>query len=204
MKIALLAWGSLIWEKRNLALATDWVLHGPELPIEFSRVSQSRSGALTLVIDATNGVTIPTYVAISSYQRLSDAMDNLGEREGSDSRCVGFVDCKSNESRSIAPPSVSYNIGDWARKNSFDAVIWTDLPSNFDTIDKAKFADIADPAIKFTVDNAQKYLHGLRAPGDEQARTYIRNAPAHVETKLRQRMSEDPWLLASATLYKDR
>ncbi|HEU5230547.1 MAG TPA: hypothetical protein VFU49_22185, partial [Ktedonobacteraceae bacterium] len=72
------------------------------------------------------------------------------------------------------------------------------------TTDKAKFADIADPTMKFTVDNAQKYLHGLRAPGDEQARAYIKKAPAHVETKLRQRMSKDPWLFASTMLDKDR
>src|SRR5579885_1544141 len=196
MKIALLAWGSLIWEKRNLALATDWVLNGPELPIEFSRVSRSRGGALTLVIDATHGVAVPTYVAISSYQKLSDAMDNLGEREGSDSRCVGFVDCKNNESRSIALPLVTREIRDWAGKNSFDAVIWTDLPSNFDTIDKAQFANIDDPTMKFTVDNAQIYLHGLRPPGDEKAREYIRNAPSPVKTKLRQRIAEDPWFFA--------
>jgi hypothetical protein len=39
MRIAILAWGSLIWNPRYLPLASEWVLGGPVLPIEFARVS---------------------------------------------------------------------------------------------------------------------------------------------------------------------
>jgi hypothetical protein len=194
MKIGILAWGSLIWERGNLLLETDWAAGGPELPIEFSRVSKSRSGALTLVIDQKNGIEIPTYFATSSYQDLNEAINNLGEREGSDGRCIGYVNCITTEKRSIVSPEISNKIHDWGEKNNFDVVIWTDLPSNFDSIDKTSFSDINDPSMKFTVDNAQIYLHGLRAPGDEKAREYIKNASPRVETKLRKRIYEDPWL----------
>ena len=49
MKIAVLGWGSLIWNKGNLRLTTNWTDGGPILPIEFSRISDD--GRLTLVID---------------------------------------------------------------------------------------------------------------------------------------------------------
>jgi len=57
MHIAILGWGSLLWDQRpefddHHGL---WELDGPNLKIEFSRISQTRGGALTLVIDPTNG-----------------------------------------------------------------------------------------------------------------------------------------------------
>jgi|SRR6185312_5142964 len=199
MKIAILAWGSLIWEKGCLTLETDWVPGGPKLPIEFSRVSKSRSGALTLVIDPKNGTETSTYVAVSSYPKLSDAMKNLGAREGSDESCIGYVDCSNGEYRSTVLPTISRSIRDWAEQNNFNAVIWTDLPSNFDQIDKKIFSDIDDANMKFTLDNAQTYLHGLRDPGNHKAREYIKNAPSQVETRLRQRMWQDLWLYEKQT-----
>jgi len=44
MKIAILGWGSLIWDARLLSINTTlfdngWSSDGPDLPIEFSRVS---------------------------------------------------------------------------------------------------------------------------------------------------------------------
>ena len=51
MKIAILGWGSLIWNQNGLPVKGQWKKNGPVLPIEFSRVS--RDGRLTLVIDET-------------------------------------------------------------------------------------------------------------------------------------------------------
>jgi len=39
MKIAVLAWGSLVWDRRDLAVAGNFEPTGPRLPIEFCRVS---------------------------------------------------------------------------------------------------------------------------------------------------------------------
>jgi uncharacterized protein YdaT len=194
MKIAILAWGSLLWEKGNLALRANWAPGGPELPLEFSRVSESRDGALTLVIDPKNGVEIPAYFAVSAHQNLDTAIRNLHERERTRSKFIGYVNCSSGQSRSSILPTASSKIREWAGKNNFDAVIWTDLPSNFDDVDKAKFSDVDEPSMKFTVDNAQKYLHCLKARGAAKAREYIKKAPPEVETELRKRMRSDPWL----------
>lgn len=48
--------------------------------------------------------------------------------------------------------------------------------------------------MKFTVDNAQLYLHRLKARGAAKAREYIKKAPPEIETALRKRMRGDPWL----------
>jgi hypothetical protein len=40
VKIAILAWGSLIWDRRDLQIAGDWQAGGPIVKIEFSRVSK--------------------------------------------------------------------------------------------------------------------------------------------------------------------
>ena len=48
MKIAILGWGSLVWNPRNLSIINSaWHPDGVLLPIEFARIS--RDGRLTLV-----------------------------------------------------------------------------------------------------------------------------------------------------------
>jgi hypothetical protein len=41
MSIAMLAWGSLIWNPRDLPISGEWRQAGPVLPIEFSRISDN-------------------------------------------------------------------------------------------------------------------------------------------------------------------
>jgi len=63
MRIAILGWGSLLWEggQEFDYWHEPWKPDGPILKIEFSRVSVRRQGSLTLVIDPEHG--IPTTVA---------------------------------------------------------------------------------------------------------------------------------------------
>jgi hypothetical protein len=53
MKVVVIAWGSLVWNRGQLAVTTEFQPNGPLLPIEFSRVSGD--GRLTLVIDEVWG-----------------------------------------------------------------------------------------------------------------------------------------------------
>jgi len=57
MTIAILGWGSLLWDKNHDFdnQHESWKFDGPLLPLEFSRISKSRDNALTLVIDELNG-----------------------------------------------------------------------------------------------------------------------------------------------------
>jgi hypothetical protein len=74
MKIAILGWGSLVWDpaslKEHLEGDGEFIQGGPKLPIEFSRIS--KDGRLTLVIDEHHGTPVPTRVATSRLSNLGD------------------------------------------------------------------------------------------------------------------------------------
>lgn len=158
MMIAVLAWGSLVWDRRELVIAEDFRPVGPLLPIEFSRVS--RAGRLTLVIDEAFGASCATYSASSDVGDLDVAIENLRLREGMPSATgVGFTDVASGRRSRRAMerhPQAVATIKAWADANGYDAAIWTALASNFHDPDKA-----AEP---FSVEAAIRYLEALDAP----------------------------------------
>ncbi len=183
MKIAILGWGSLIWELGEIPLNGSWQNGGPRLPIEFSRVSESRAGALTLVIDSVNGKDVPTLFAISRRIELADAICDLRNREKTVVKRIGFVNLVDGSQRCNVYPESSNVIRAWACCQTFDAVIWTDLPSNF----KEKVY------AQFSVDEAVRYLHSLPEDGAKEARIYIQKAPQEINTPLRRALKDDPW-----------
>jgi hypothetical protein len=95
MKIAILGWGSLKWDPRNLAYEGAWQSGGPQLPLEFSRIS--RDGRLTLVIDPTHGEPVSTLYTTSTLLSLDEAIENLQEREGTSSQYIGFINLVNGE-----------------------------------------------------------------------------------------------------------
>jgi hypothetical protein len=91
-RIAILGWGSLLWDKRPEFddHHGEWQTDGPALPLEFTRVSTSRGGARTLVIDPVHGTMCPTAYAISKRRNPEDAIADLRCREGTIMRHMGF------------------------------------------------------------------------------------------------------------------
>lgn len=78
MSIAILGWGSLCWDPRDLAITGEWIFDGPMLPVEFARISGGKR--ITLVIK--NGFEpVNTLYVISSLQDLDEAGENLRRRE---------------------------------------------------------------------------------------------------------------------------
>jgi len=182
-KIAVLGWGSLIWDPGSLAnrVKGPWKRGGPRLPIEFSRVSVNlRKGALTLVIDPQNGTQVPTRFILSSRTDPEDAASDLQAREGNPRiNNIGLVDLTNGYVRTRWE-TVSEVIREWAKEHEIDAVIWTDLSSNFqDYTGKL-----------FSVENGIEYLDGLSGEVAQKAREYIENAPDEVDTKLRRTLKE--------------
>ncbi len=186
MRIAVLAWGSLIWDRRELAVAGDFNPFGPLLPVEFCRVSAG--GRLTLVIDEAFGTSCPTYVAASACGDLDAALENLWIREGSQDEMlpnnvrthgrVGFVEVASGHCSGKAMerhPRAVASIKAWASVNGFDAAIWTALGSNFNH----KAAEL------FSAEAAIRYLEALDAAILGEALGYIRSAPPEVATPVR-------------------
>ena len=89
MKIAVLAWGSLVWDPRQLPYDGTWQRGGPILPIEFSRVA--RDARLTLVVDPNDGHDVVTRFTMSRRTDLGDAVADLRDREGTIRKWIGFT-----------------------------------------------------------------------------------------------------------------
>lgn len=132
MKIAILGWGSLIWDRRKGfdGQHEDWQSDGPNLKLEFSRVSQTRCDALTLVLDAQNGTSCRVAYAISKRENPDDAICDLRCREGTTLSKIGFYFADGTRGQSRDRESLA-SIGVWAAGKKIDVVIWTDLESNF-------------------------------------------------------------------------
>jgi len=172
MKIAIIAWGSLIWDRRELSILGEWQKSGPVLPIEFSRISSD--GRLTLVIDDKNGVPVRTYYAQSGSSDLMQAVEELRKREGSPKEMIG-VTSKTMNNRRLGHESIHA----WATAHKWDAAIWTGLPSNFEEKHHTPF----------TVKNGLSYLKTLRDEKRDAAMEYIAGAPSEVDTPLRRKLA---------------
>lgn len=175
--IAVLGWGSLIWDPGTLHVATPWELAEIRLPLEFSRISK-RQRRLTLVIDTANGVDCCVYYAHSSFASLKDAVADLAEREETAIENVGVAQA------SDAQEDPRRRIESWRIRRGLRAVIWTDLDPNFPK--KRKKA--------FSIPEALAHLAEISPEEREAAHRYIANAPVCVRTPLRQKLIDDGWL----------
>jgi len=184
MKIAILGWGSLIWRPGTLPMATVWKKGGPVLPLEFSRISRSRGGALTVVIDPAHGTQLPTRFATSPRPDIRTAIEDLRGREHTEQESIGYVDLERRSQHCQTHPDAAQGIGLWGIRNGFDAVIWTDLPGNY----AERRGDT------FSVSEAIRYLTGLKEPSAGMAREYFLRAPLEIVTPLRERLWVHPWL----------
>lgn len=184
MTIAVLGWGSLIWNPRQLEISGSFNEGGPPLQIEFGRVSGN--GRLTLVIDEKNGTVCPTSYAVSAFDDLSKARENLRDREGMKHvNGVGFIDLRSGDvSERVRErhPQAIPRITELCQRNGFDAVVWTALASNFTEA----------TGREFSTDEAISYLSALPIETFALAAEYIRMAPPQVQTPVRAAFS-DRW-----------
>jgi hypothetical protein len=182
MKIAVLGWGSLIWDPESLQIADKWQMTGPRLPIEFARISDN--GRLTLVIDEVNGAEVPTRYAISAFDRLEDAVENLRVREGPTKReWIGSLEVGNGQLSEWAGSQhakTCAKIKDWADATKLDGVIWTAIPPRFEGHTKGGWTGEA-----FSVEAAIRYLSQLTGEKQTTAFEYIKRAPLEVVTPVR-------------------
>ncbi len=174
MKIAVLGWGSLIWDPRNLHIKSDWFQDGPCLPVEFARIS--KDDRLTLV-SLPDSEKVPVLWSYMKAESLDEAVENLSRREDTKKDYIGFVQVSNQNYRT----DLVDGIIEWAKGKSIEAVIWTDLKPNF------KEKSGAD----FTPENVIKYLRNLPFPSNRKAEEYIRKAPGQIRTALRQKIENE-------------
>ena len=186
MKIAIIGWGSLVWDPRTLPYKGDWQTGGPELSIEFSRVSSDCR--LTLVVDGKFGDPVGTRFVLSKRRELHDAIADLRDREGTIWSRIGYVDLSgkmnSNEAFSQQDTTLS-TVETWAKKEGFNAAVWTALPPSFEK-------ETGEP---FSVKNATEYIRALPVTAREVAIEYLNRAPAEVSTPLRRHLAQERVIL---------
>jgi hypothetical protein len=184
-RIAILGWGSLLWNPANLQNQRKWRSDGPWLPIEFARASnleekRGRRPYLSLVIYAHAGL-VRTYWDLSLLAETADASLDLQRREGCS---INEIAClpKGTTAWSSATPGLEGRIQDWldSKKNDVDAVIWTNLDWKL------------LGATRFIVEDGMKWLRNLReVKKHDTAEEYIRKAPLQTDTCLRRQAREE-------------
>ena len=191
LKIAVLGWGSLLWDDRpefqsfNDRLA-DWKDDGPKLRLEFARVSKSRDNALTLVlVDEPAGAACTVAHTLIDRKLLEDAVCDVRCREGANLADIGYCVMSNPDEFRGRTPSVVEAIRAWAAAKKLDAVVWTDLRSNF--------ADKSKPKAAFSVPAALAHIEQLDPKGKSKAAEYIWRAPTFVQTPLRAALQAAPW-----------
>ncbi len=179
MKIAVLAWGSLLWSPRELKIdSSPWLSDGPELPIEFSRIASD--GRLTLVIDPKFD-DVPTFWHLMEADNLEEARKNLQSREGADTiEEIGFVAGNNYQIRKDIE-FLKSKIKAWLDTKNLDAVIWTDLTPKF----------YEKTGVEFSLENALDYLSSLSGQTLERAREYIIKTPPQTRTKYRLELEKE-------------
>lgn len=191
-KIAIVTWGALAWDPGELPLVSEdpehpeqaWLTGGPEVPIEFSRVAVDCR--LIPVIDPDNGAPVATLYAKSRRNDLDAAIQDLMKAEGATNpKRIGFVDVREDKHRCRLNPAMAEVVKAWAMEHEFDAVIWTELPSNFKD----------HTGRDFSPDVAVKYLGELPQVLVSQAKEYVDRAPKETETPLRAKLREVGWPL---------
>lgn len=180
--IAVIAWGSLVWDPGMLDLRTRWHADGPTLPLEFARISGG--GRLTLVLFA-RGENCTTYWALSNLENLDDARAELAQREGSSVDAVQFcAHGPSGQVQRSGEPMVIATVSDWLdAPHGLDAAIWTGLTSNW----RSKRGS------EFSTDDAVAYLTALHGSELDAAREYITSAPPQIDTPVRRAMRARGW-----------
>jgi hypothetical protein len=178
MDIAVLGWGSLIWDPSDLNISGDWHENGPELPVEFARLSGR--GRLTLVIHE-QADPVQVLWARSAYNELDLAIDNLRSRERTIETYIGYYNFQNDEHHTQFP-FILDSIKCWGSSQNVDAAIWTDLPSNF--LDKTDHDELNKETV---IDVLRNSTH----INQENAEEYIRKTPEQVCTSFRHTIEEE-------------
>ncbi len=172
LRIACLAWGSLVWDPRQLPIRRKWFEDGPFAPVEFTRLSND--GRVTLVIDPK---AEPVRILWSHMLpgSLDEAQRALRDREGITAKNwlsrIGSWKCGDSPPRDIP------DLPRWAEVRDLDAVVWTALAPRFGGADRT-------PSLEEVI----TYLRELSGTVREYARWYVEQAPRQIDTAYRRQI----------------
>lgn len=171
--IACLAWGSLEWDPRKLPVTRPWRTDGPLVPVEFLR--QSDGNRITLVL--SDGVELVRSVwSPMDVSSLPEAVEALRQREGPIAKDnIGRWSTDESDPRLITGPSA------WASPRGVQHIVWTALGPKF----------AGERGRVPTADEVVEHLKSLRDQEAAEAETYVRRAPAQIDTAFRRRIANE-------------
>jgi hypothetical protein len=170
-RISCLGWGSLIWDPRKLLVPSSWENDGPQVRVEFLRISDNREGRMTLVLDESAKPVTSLWAQMTTTD-LSTARDSLRARE----RVPRSNMTRDTDVWRRGDPTLPLipNLSEWVESKNLDAVVYTNLGRNFHL----------DGHLA-TADEVVGYLTNLEGGTLEEAREYVRKAPPQVNTAYR-------------------
>jgi hypothetical protein len=177
MKIAIIGWGSLLWDEYEQfdSKHGEWIVNGPLLPLEFSRISRSRGGILTPVIDINHGRSSPTAYSISTRVDFMDTVCDLRQREGCLYKYISWITIDGPHNvGGLSILSIYVPVYEWMESNRIDVAVWTGIQPNFQRV----------TGNIFSIPAAMRYLGGLSFRSQMELREYMKNLPKFVTTPL--------------------
>jgi hypothetical protein len=174
-RIACLAWGSLVWDPRDLPIQREWFGDGPFVQVEFVR--QSDDGRMTLVLEGS-ARPVRSLWAVMDHTDINAAREALRQRERMSRNRAEEI---RGWSKSEISPELILDLPEWATSHGVEAVVWTGLRSKFDG------QEGYTPTMKEVVD----YLRSLTGPKHDNAKRYIRCAPRQIDTPYRRGIEAD-------------
>ena len=189
MNIAILGWGSLLWDMDDLATKVqgEWQMGaGPRLPMEFSRISPKRKMGLVVCLEPENGAPCPTHAIQSIRTDIKETVADLATRERCTPGQIGYATQPKAHSRL---PSVAAAVQDWLGQTGWSGAVWTDLDPNF----------AAERGEAFSVARGMAYLKTLRGESWAEAHRYITEAPTQTDTPLRRALAREDWWRAPSS-----
>ncbi len=183
-EVAIIGWGSLLWDLDDLDPKVNGEWHigeGPQLPLEFVRISPKRKQSLVVVTDLQHGAPCGSSYIKSKRTNIEAAIDDLAARERTKADEIGAV--SDQQIYQAKHPEIAKLVQDWLKTSPCEAAIWTDLSANFEL----------ETGLPFDVDTAISYLKTLKGESLLEAKRYIDFAPPQVVTPLRNALNKNGW-----------
>ena len=174
MKVAVIGWGSLIWNPGTMNLVFEkWRNDGPKLPIEFAR--KSKDGRITLVIYKPYMCEpkrwVRTYWNIISAESIGEAIEDLGKREHTSSKHIAHI---TTDSDNIINDTIKIEIENWIQDKKLDGAVWTNLPSTTKSLKEVIL-----------------YLKSLQGDTLRRVKEYIEKTPRQIVTPWRREIERE-------------
>lgn len=186
MKYAILGFGSLLWDEEPSfdKQHKTWSSDGPKLKLEFSQIADAQEDGIALVIDPKMGELCQVAYTLSKRSEAADVICDLRAREETVLSNIGYL--FRDGPAQYRDAATANGIWRWAMKKQLDGVIWTDTPSNFESV----------TGRRFSVKAALAYIRGLSPKIKAEVADYVWKAPDFVNTPLRRALQTPPWFAA--------